>query len=147
MFRFVVEFGEVIGVSTIYFAIALRDLGGRLVVGSDLESSKVMKANQNLAEAGLSKFTEIRAGDGCQTLRDPGGMIDLLFLDGWKDLYLDVLHLVKGNLWSGSVILADDLDIALEQIEPYLDYVRNPNNGFISVTLPLGDGMEYSVKL
>jgi predicted O-methyltransferase YrrM len=91
--KHIVEFGTSYGVSTIYFAAALRDLGGGLVVGSELESSKVMKANQHLAEAGLSKFAEIRAGDGCQTLRDPGGTIDLLFLDGWKDLYLDVLHL------------------------------------------------------
>jgi predicted O-methyltransferase YrrM len=54
------------GVSTIYFAAALRDLGGGLVVGSELESSKVMNANQHLAEAGLSIFAEIRAGDGME---------------------------------------------------------------------------------
>jgi predicted O-methyltransferase YrrM len=145
--KHIVEFGTSYGVSTIYFAAALRDSGGGLVIGSELESSKVAKATQNLAEAGLSQFVEIRAGDALQTLRDTGGTIDLLFLDGWKELYLDVLHLAEGSLRQGSVVLADDLDIAPDQLAPYLDYVRNPANGFVSVTLPLGDGIEYSVKL
>lgn len=143
----IVEFGTSYGVSTIYLAAALRDNGGGLVVGSELESSKVAKATQNLATAGLSQFVEIRAGDALQTLRDPDGVIDLLFLDGWKDLYLDVLHVSLSSLRPGSVVLADDLNIALEQLAPYLDYVRNPANGFISVALPIDDGIEYSVKL
>ena len=29
----------------------------------------------------------------------------------------------------------------------YLEDVRNPTNGFISVALPIDDGIEYSVKL
>ena len=29
----------------------------------------------------------------------------------------------------------------------YLDFVRDPANGFATGTLPLGDGIEYSVKL
>lgn len=87
------------------------------------------------------------AGDALGTLRDRDGIIDLLFLDGWKELYQDVLHLVSSHLRSGSVILADDLDIAPDELAPYLDYVRNPANGFISATLSLRHGIEYFVKL
>ena len=68
----IVEFGTSFGVSTIYFAAALKDNGGGVVIGSELEGSKVAKANQHLAEAGLSQFAEIRAGDAMQTLRDVG---------------------------------------------------------------------------
>lgn len=141
----IVEFGTSYGVSTIYFAAALRDNGGGLVIGSEFEKSKVAKANQQLAEAGLSQFVEIRAGDAVETLKDIGGTIDLLFLDGWNHFYIDILHLLLGNLRQGAVVIADDLGVTT--IAPYLDYVRNPANGFISVTLPLDDGMEYSVKL
>ncbi|MDF5717501.1 MAG: class I SAM-dependent methyltransferase [Rhizonema sp. NSF051] len=105
------------------------------------------KATEHLKEAGLSQYAEIRVGDALQTLRDSGGMIDLLFLDGWKDLYLDVLHLLLDRLHPGSVVLADDLNIALEELTPYLEYVRNPANGFVSVELAIDDGIEYSVKL
>lgn len=143
----IVEFGTSYGISTIYLAAAMRDRNGGLVIGSEMESSKVMQATENIAAAGLLPFVEIRAGDALETLRDPGGTIDLLFLDGWNNLYLDVLQLVSNNLRSGAVILADDLDIAPEQMAPYLEYVRNPANGFISVALPIDDGIEYSVKL
>jgi predicted O-methyltransferase YrrM len=143
----IVEFGTSYGVSTIYFAAALRDNGGGLVIGSEFEKSKVTKAKRNLAKAGLSQFAEIREGDAAQTLKGIRGPVDLLLLDGWNRFYLEILHLVSGNLRRGAVVLADDLGIAPDETAPYLDYVRNPANGFVSVTLPLDDGMEYSVKL
>ncbi len=69
---------------------ALRDNGGRVVIGSELEGSKVAKANQHLAEARLSSLAEIRAGDALHTLRQVGETVDLLFLDGWKLLHPDL---------------------------------------------------------
>lgn len=80
----IVEFGTSYGISTIYLAAAVRDLNSGLVIGSEMESSKVMQATENLATAELLPFVEIRAGDALETLRDLGGTIDLLFLDGWK---------------------------------------------------------------
>ncbi len=143
----IVEFGTSFGVSTIYFAAAMKDNGGGLVNGSELEGSKVAKANQHLAEAGLSEFADVRPGDALQTLRDVGGTIDLLFLDGWKVMYLDVLKLLMPSLRQGSVVLADDVTLFPDDVANYLDFVRNPANGFVTATIPLGDGIEYSVKL
>jgi predicted O-methyltransferase YrrM len=143
----IVEFGTSYGVSTIYFATAVKDNGDGLITGSELEESKVVKATNHLKEAGLGQFVRIRQGDARQTLRNFDNSIDLLFLDGWKELYLELLKMLSLNLRSGSVVLADDLDIAPKQLAPYLDYIRNPVNGFISVMLPFGDGIEYSVKL
>ncbi|MEN6367816.1 MAG: class I SAM-dependent methyltransferase [Thermoguttaceae bacterium] len=141
----VVEFGTSFGISTIYFAAALKDNGGGLVIGSELEPTKVAKANQHLIEAGLSEFVDIRAGDARETLLNTGE-IDLLFLDGWKELYLDILKITMTNLRPGSVVLADDIDLFPDQLTKYLDFVRDQTNGFVSVYLPLGDGIEYSVK-
>ena len=143
----IVEFGTSFGVSTIYFAAALRGNGGGVVIGSELESGKVAKANRHLAEAGLSDLADVRPGDAMQTLRDTGGSIDVLFLDGWKEMYLDALHMQSPNLRPGSVVLADDVTLFPDQLAPYLDYIRDPAHGFVSVLVPLGDGIEYSVKL
>ncbi len=144
----IVEFGTSFGISTIYFAAAVRDNGGGgLVIGSELEASKVAKANQHLVEAGLSQFVEIRAGDALQTLREVGGAVDLLFLDGWKLMYPDVLKLLMPSLRQGAIALADDVTLFPDDVASYLDFVRDPTNGFVTVTLPLGDGIEYSVKL
>jgi predicted O-methyltransferase YrrM len=141
----IVEFGTSFGVSTVYFTAAVKDNGGGLVIGSELEPSKVAKANRHLAEAGLSEFAEVRAGDAMRTLRDTG-TVDLLFLDGWKLMYLDVLKLLMPNLRKGTVVLADDVTLFPTDVAAYLNHVRDPVNGFVTATLPLGDGIEYSVK-
>jgi predicted O-methyltransferase YrrM len=42
-----------VGMSAIYFATAIRDNGGGLVIGSELVQAKVDVARQNLTDAGL----------------------------------------------------------------------------------------------
>ena len=49
------------------------------------------EAEANLAEAGLTEHSEVRLGDALETLRDLPEPIDLVLLDGWKDLYLSNL--------------------------------------------------------
>ena len=41
---------------------------------------------------------------------------------------------------------ADDLDLFPEVHKPYLAYVWNPGNGYVSVEVPIGDRMELSVR-
>ncbi len=81
-----------------------------------------------------------------ETLSDLEAPVDLLFLDGWKDLYLPILRLVEPRLLLGSVVVGDDLNILPEALRPYLDYIRNPGHGYVSVEIPLGDGLEFSIR-
>jgi len=141
-----VEFGTSFGVSTIYAAAAARDNDGH-VVGTELEPGKHHAASENLAAAGLAEFVDIRLGDALQTLQDIPAPIDLVLLDGWKELYLPVLHLLEPKLRPGSVVLADNIKTFRRALAPYIAYVQSGRNGFASVTLPLKDGFEYSVRL
>lgn len=147
--RIIVEFGCSFGISTIHLAAALRDNnnGGR-VVTSELSASKVEAAQRNISEAGLSDLVEIRQGDALETLRE--GLpdeIDLVLLDGWKPLYMPVLKLLEPRLPDGALVIADDLKIAGDELATYLDYVRTADNGYISVEIPLDDGLELSVRI
>ena len=54
----VAEFATSIGMSTLYFAAAVRDNGGGIVIGSELVPAKVEAARHNLAEAGLADYAE-----------------------------------------------------------------------------------------
>jgi predicted O-methyltransferase YrrM len=144
--RRIVEFGTSFGVSTIYAAAAARDNGGA-VIGSELEPSKRERAVANIAEAGLGDVVDVKLGDALETLKDVPAPIDLLLLDGWKELYLPVLKLLEPRLRPGAVVLADNIKTFRRSLAPYVDYVQNGRNGFRSVTLPLKDGFEYSVKL
>lgn len=145
--RRIVEFGTSFGISTLFLAAAVRDNGGGVVLGSELQPTKSERARANLEEAGLGDVVEIREGDARETLKDPGGPVDLVLLDGAKQLYLDVLQLLIPHLHPGSVVLADNIHMFRKDLRPYVEYVQEPANGFRSVTLFLGSGTEYSVRL
>lgn len=142
--RTIVEFGTSFGISAIYLAAAARENGGRFI-GTEMEANKIAAARANLAAAGLAGIAEVRAGDALQTLRDLEGPIDLVLLDGWKDLYLPVLQLLTPKLGQRAAVLADNIFTFPKELAPYVAYVRDPKNGFESLTLPLGHGLEYSV--
>ena len=145
--RHAVEFGTSFGISAIYLAAAMRDNGGRFV-GSDIEPGKVAVARRNLEEAGLSACSEVREGDALQTLKDLAAPVDLVLLDGWKDLYLPVLDILKPKLRKGSVVVADNIRhpfFVRKTMARYVAYMHDPANGFRSTTLPIGAGIEYSV--
>jgi predicted O-methyltransferase YrrM len=145
--RRIVEFGTSFAVSTIYLAAAVRDNGGGCVIGSELEPTKAAKARENIAEASLGDLVEIREGDAQETLRNPGGTVDLVFLDGHKDLYLPILEMLTPHLRKGSVVVADNIYTFRRGLAPYVRYISDSRNGFNSVVLHLKDGTAYAVRL
>lgn len=76
---------------------------------TDLEVSKAEAAQKNWQAAGLADFIVVRTGDALQTLIDVG-TVDLLFLDGAKELYLPVFELLYPKLTAGAVTMADNVD-------------------------------------
>jgi predicted O-methyltransferase YrrM len=139
----IVEFGTSMGISTIYLAAALRDNGGGHLMGTELEPAKVARARANLDAAGLADLVDIREGDALETLRNVGGEVELLLIDGAFTLYLPVLKLVEPRLKAGAIVLGENA------FEPgYLDYVRDPANGYVSQPLPIdeGRGNEFTVR-
>jgi predicted O-methyltransferase YrrM len=143
--RRVVEFGTSFGISTTYLAAGVRDNGGGIVVGSELEPSKCEKARANLRDAGLDAVVDVRLGDALTTLADVEAPVDLVLLDGWKELYLPILRLLTPKLRPRAVVLADNIFTFRRALRPYVDHVQSGRNGFVSTTLPISDGFEYSV--
>jgi predicted O-methyltransferase YrrM len=143
----VVEFGASFGISTIHLAAAVQDNGAGRVISTELSANKVTQARANLAEAGLSDQVTILEGDARQTLADLDGPVEFVLLDGWKDLYLPVLRLLEPRLTPGALILADDSVSQAADMPDYLSHVRNPANGYLSVTFPESDGLEITCRL
>jgi predicted O-methyltransferase YrrM len=142
----IVEFGSSMGISGIYLAAALRDNGGGRLIGTDLEPSKAERARANVAAAGLADLVEFRVGDARETLKPGvGGDIDMVMLDGAISLYLPILKLLEPHLKPGALIIGEN---AFEQAPGYIDYVRDPQNGYLSLPLPFdpGRGNELTVK-
>jgi predicted O-methyltransferase YrrM len=98
---------------------------------------------KSLTTGRIADLVEIRVGDALETLKGGiGDQIDLVHLDGAFHLYLPVLKLLEPHLKSSALIIAENA------IEPgYLEYVRNPAKGYLSLALPFGParGNEFTI--
>ncbi|MFJ6130406.1 O-methyltransferase [Streptomyces griseoviridis] len=138
----IVEFGTSFGISTIFLAAAARDNGGE-VITTEWHVRKAEIASKNIADTGLDDIVDVRVGDALETLKDLPGPVDMVFLDGWKDIYLPVLKVLEPALAPGALVIADDMGTLPEQ--PYFDHVRA--SGYHTVHVPIGDGLEISTRV
>jgi len=140
------EFGMSLGISAIHLASAVRDNGSGRVVTTELSAAKVVKAKTTFAETGLDDLITVLEGDALTTLVDIDGPIGFVLLDGWKELYLPVTKLLEPRLSAGALIVADNT--SMDDTKPYLEHVRDPGNGYVSVNFPVrdSDSMEISCR-
>lgn len=110
----IVEFGTSFGISTLFLALGVIETKGRIIT-TELIESKAEKAIENFKKAGVNDLIEVRIGDALETLKNHNAPIDLLFLDGWKDLYLPVFQMLESNFHTNTFIYVDNADMAETQ--------------------------------
>jgi predicted O-methyltransferase YrrM len=150
--RRVVEAGTSFGVSTIYLACAVRDNvaasgGVGVVIGTEHEPAKAAAARRHFAEAGVSDWIDLREGDLRETLVEVAEPVDFMLMDIWIPMALPALRLVAPRMRPGAIVLSDNTLQFAKRYADYLSFVRDPANGFHSMTLPMKGGMELSVRL
>jgi predicted O-methyltransferase YrrM len=140
----IVEFGMSFGISALHLASAVRDNGSGQVVTTELSQAKIAAAKQTFADTGLDDVITILEGDALATLASLDVPVDFVLLDGWKELYLPVIKLLEGRLSAGTLVVADNAESA--ELRPYLDHVRNSENGYVSANFAVreSDSMEIS---
>lgn len=127
--KHIIEFGSSFGVGTIYLAAAAKDNGGH-VITTEIETYKCQVTKENLNKARLENYASVLEGDALKTLQDVSSEIDLVFLDGWKDLYNDILDLLLPKLKDGAVVIGDNIDLA--EAKEYFARVSAKDSGFIT---------------
>ena len=144
--RCAVEFGTSFGVSAIYLAAAIRDAGtGGTLIGTEIEPDKVAAARRNLERAGLAAHVRVLEGDALQTLRALDEPIDLLLLDGWPGLALEVLRLVEPRLAPEAIVVVDNVAQFPGDLEPVIDHLSDGERWHTS-RVPLRGGTLVSVS-
>jgi len=143
----VVEFGTSLGLSGIHLAAAVKDNGSGRIVTTELSAAKIETAKQNFSDAGVDDVITVLEGDALATLATVDGAVDFVLLDGWKEFYLPVVKLLEPKLSPGTLIVADNTN--MPDTQPYLDYVRDPANGYVSVNFLARDtdSMEISCRV
>jgi predicted O-methyltransferase YrrM len=149
--RRIVEAGTSYGVSTLYLAAAVRDNIGAsgdsgVVIGTEYEPAKASVARAHFEQAGLSGFIDLREGDLRETLRRIDGPVDFMLVDIWVVMARPALELVAPHLRPGAIVVCDNTNQFRNEYAEYFAFLEDPANGFRTITLPFGGGLELSVR-
>src|SRR5438552_3258776 len=150
--RQILEVGALYGYSAIL--MAKNSPLGIEIVSVEKNPEHVRISKENIKRANMERSIRMVEGDGRTELGKLTGSFDLVFLDAEKTQYLAYLKAVERNLHKGSVVVADNVGIFKDQMQDYLDYVRNkgPYKSRTVETLlefsdSTKDAMELSEKL
>jgi predicted O-methyltransferase YrrM len=105
----VVEIGTSNGYSGIWFCLALRSTGGKLIT-YEIDSGRAELARENFKRAGVEELVTLVEGnahDEVTKLKEP---IDVLFLDADKPGYIDYLNKLLPLVRPGGLILAHNMN-------------------------------------
>jgi predicted O-methyltransferase YrrM len=116
-----VEIGTSTGYSGLWFAMALRNTGGKLVT-LEYDPGRAEVARKNFEKAGVGDIVEVIAGDAHETIRKIEGPVDIVFIDADKPGYRDYLEKILPKVRPGGLILAHNISSRAQNPE-YVDAV------------------------
>ena len=103
----VVELGTSNGYSALWFCLALRSTGGKLIT-HDISPERIALARENFKRAGVEDLLTIVEGDAHKTIKRLKGPIDVLLLDAEKEGFVDYLNTLLPLVRPGGLIIAHD---------------------------------------
>ena len=132
-----VEIGASAGYSTLWLALACRELG-RKVMTFEILPDKVALARETIELAGVHDTVDLIARDALDYL--PGIRdIAFCFLDAEKEIYADCYEAVVPNLVRGGLLVADNAINHRETLAPMLDRALNDER-VDAMIVPIGKG-------
>jgi len=114
-----VEIGTSAGYSTMWLALACRQLG-RKITTFEVLPAKVALARETFRQAGVEDVVELVHDDAREHLpafRDIG----FCFLDAEKEVYLDCYEMIVPRMVPGGLLVADNAINHAETLAPFLD--------------------------
>lgn len=142
----ILELGSSCGVSTLYFADALRTLGSGMIVATEIDAVKCIYLREHVRTAGVDDFVDVHEGDVFQTISGLDGTFDMVFIDVWANTYLNLFKRIEHLLHPGSIVLADNMYTAEEAVRPYKNYLDDDPR-YSTTTLGFESGIEFTVVI
>ncbi|MBM3903590.1 MAG: O-methyltransferase [Thaumarchaeota archaeon] len=150
----VLEIGTSAGYSTIWFAEALQKIPKSKIITIENNPEKIQIAKRNFEESGIADKIETRFGDALDVLEwishEPKKTkFDFIFIDADKERYIQYFDASLPLLKVGGLICADNITYPKKfnnLMRAYLKHVRS-NRKVISVTVPIDNGEEITIKL
>ena len=138
------EIGTSGGYSTLWLALACRDLGRRLTTFEVLQD-KARLARETIRLAGVEDVVELVTGDAREYLRDYVD-VSFCFLDAEKDHYLECYEALIPNMVSGGLLVADNAISHRDALKVFLDRALSDER-VDALIVPIGKGELVSRKI
>lgn len=123
----VVEVGTSNGYSAMWFCLALRSTGGKLIT-HDIDPKRIAMAKDNFARAGVEELITLVEGDAHETITRLKGPIDVVLLDAEKAGFTDYLKKLLPVVRPGGLIFAHDSSGQAYMMEDYFKAIaENPD--------------------
>ena len=141
----VLEVGTLIGYSAILMGKELS--ADAQITTIEVHRQEAKEAEKNIARAEIPPKVNIIVGEATKVIPTLADCFDAVFIDAEKTEYYKYLKLMEDKLHTGTVVVADNAGIFADQIQDYLNYVRNSGK-YRSTYFQVGDdAVEVSVKL
>jgi predicted O-methyltransferase YrrM len=141
----VLEIGTSNGYSTIWLGDAAEAVGGS-VLSLEIEAERTAQAADNLAQAGVDGFVELRTADAGQELASFGDeSFDLIFLDAERPQYVsywpDLVRVLRGR----GLLVVDNCLSHAKELVGFSELVYGAE-GITSTLVTVGAGVLLIVK-
>jgi predicted O-methyltransferase YrrM len=130
----VLEVGAGEGYGSLWLAAGVRYFGGRLL-SLERDPAAAEAWRRNVADAGLEAWAELIEGDPLENLAAVDDVFDVVFLRASGDEHERYFELARTKVEAGGLVLADGAP------------VRREDPALVSVTVPIGSGVEMTVVL
>jgi hypothetical protein len=111
------------------------------------EPAKIAAASANVAEAGPAQFAVIGESNAMKSAATHGGPIDFLLRPGSKGVYPPTIRILSPKMRAERSFRLTIFSLSKRRRALNVARMQDRANGFESVTLPIGHGMEYSLRL
>ena len=138
------EIGTSAGYSTLWLALACKELGRKLVTFEVLEE-KANLAAETFKLAGVEEIVELVRGDAREHLGDYKN-ISFCFLDPEKEVYLDCYEAIVPNMIKGGLLIADNAISHKDELKAMLNRALNDER-VDALIVPIGSGELVCRKL
>ncbi|TQR39274.1 O-methyltransferase [Brevibacillus brevis] len=153
----ILEVGTAIGYSTIWLAEAAPEAR---IVTMDIDEDRLVRARENIKEAGCTDRVEILSRDATLGLPE-SYQFDCLFIDAAKGQYRTFLDLYLPLLREGGLVISDNVlfrglvatpEEAGKRQRPMVDKLLSYNSHLMerpdleTTFIPVGDGLAISMK-
>lgn len=138
------EIGTSGGYSTLWLALACKEIGRKLMTFEVLEE-KARLARETFKVAGVDEVVELVIGDAREYLQNYRN-ISFCFLDAEKEDYYDCYEKVIPNMVSGGLLVADNAISHKDELEAMIQRALNDER-VDALVIPIGRGELVCRKL